>query len=115
VSLSQIRAILKKLRLSKYYERTSFIMSQLGKPTKPFDHALEEHKEDVRPDPAAFVVCNTIARISCQLRPPQVLRAARARRVLGSLPSQVEGQAARSGQNLAQHLHGAELGVHPSI
>jgi hypothetical protein len=43
VSLSQIRAILKKLRLSKYYEHTSFIMSQLnGKPTKPFDHALEE-------------------------------------------------------------------------
>jgi hypothetical protein len=39
---SQIRAILKKLRLSKYYEHTSFIMSQLnGKPTKPFDHALE--------------------------------------------------------------------------
>jgi hypothetical protein len=30
-------------------------------------------------------------------------------------PPEVEGQAVRSGQNLAQHLHGAELGVHPSI
>lgn len=43
VSHAQIRAILKKLRLSKYYEHTSYIMSQLnGRPTKPFDQALED-------------------------------------------------------------------------
>lgn len=43
VTHTQIRAILKKLRLSKYYEHTSYIMSQLnGKPTKPFDQALED-------------------------------------------------------------------------
>jgi hypothetical protein len=66
VSLSQIRAILKKLRLSKYYEHTSFIMSQLnGKPTKPFDHALEESIKKMFVQIQAPSSHHTIARISC--------------------------------------------------
>jgi hypothetical protein len=88
VSLSQIRAILKKLT-QQVLRHTSFIMSQLnGKPTKPFDHALEESiKKMFVQIQAPFVVCTTRSQeFPIQLRPPQVLRAARARRVLDHFP-----------------------------
>ncbi len=41
VTKEQVKAILKKTRLSKYYEHSSYIVSQLnGEPNKPFDPAL---------------------------------------------------------------------------